>query len=318
MIHMHTDKDFVSCSKCKSRSIIYLPYAGQSLCKKHFLHYFEKRVKRTIGEYGMLEGVKHLGIAVSGGKDSLTMLYLLKQIAGPMRIRLTAILIDEGIKGYREKTIVDARKLCKNLKVPLRIYSFKKGVGVSMDEVMKKKNREVSCTYCGVFRRWLLNKAARELKCDRIAIGHNLDDVVQSFLMNLFRNDSFTLARFGPVGGLVDDEDFVVRIRPLYKIPEREIATYAILHGFRDDFFPCPYYEEAFRHRIRDFINDQEARYPGTKFKLLNSYNQIRKDLIGRFEHKRKEKIAKCSKCKEPSSGAVCKRCLLLEGLKSL
>lgn len=312
-------RDFVSCSSCKSRAIIYLPYSRQNLCKKHFLRYFEKRVKRTIREYNMLEGVRHLGVAVSGGKDSLTMLYLMKQITGPMKIQLTAILIDEGIKGYREKTIEDARKLCEKLDVPLKIYSFKKEIGIDMDKIMKKNDekREVSCTYCGVFRRWVLNKVARELKCDRIAIGHNLDDVVQSFLMNILRNEPFRLARFGPVGGMVDDEDFVPRIRPLYRIPEKEIALFAILYGFRDDFFPCPYYEEAFRHRVRDFINDLEMKYPGTKFKMLNSYDQIRNSLISSFQHKKNEKILKCTKCKEPSSGTVCKRCLLLEGLKN-
>jgi uncharacterized protein (TIGR00269 family) len=311
------DSDFVPCSSCKSRAIISLSYSGQRLCKKHFLHYFEKKVKRTIREYNMLEGVKHLGVAVSGGKDSLTMLYLLKQIAGPMKIRLTAILVDEGIKGYRKKTIEDASVLCKKLDVPLKIYSFKKEIGTDMDKIMKKKKdaREVSCTYCGVFRRWILNKAARELKCDRIAIGHNLDDVVQSFLMNMFRNEPFRLARFGPLSGIVDDEDFVVRIRPLYKIPEREIAVYAVLQGFRDDFFPCPYYEEAFRHLVRDFVNDLEARYPGTKFKLLNSYSTVREAMIEKFKHKKGEKVAKCIKCKEPSSGQICKRCLLVEGI---
>jgi len=313
---MVVDSNFVSCSICKSRAIIFLPYSRQRLCKKHFFRYFEKRVKRTIREYSMLEGVKHLGVAVSGGKDSLTMIYLLKQIAGPMKIRLTAILVDEGIKGYREKTIKDAKKLCRQLDVPLKIYSFQKEIGLGMDKIMKRKNREVSCTYCGVFRRWILNKVARELKCDKIAIGHNLDDVIQSFLMNIFRNEPFRLARFGPISGIVEDEYFVVRIRPLYKIPEREVAMYAVLQGFRSDFFPCPYYEEAFRHLVRDFINDLEAKYPGTKFKMLNSYEQIRKSLTKSFEHKKEEKIAKCIKCKEPSSGQICKRCLLLEGIK--
>jgi len=310
-----TDPDFVSCSTCKSRSIIFLPYARKNLCKKHFLHYFEKKVKRTIREYSMFEGVEHLGVAVSGGKDSLSMLYILSQIAGPMKLKLTAILVDEGIKGYRERTIKDAKKLCKTLRVPLKIYYFQKEIGFGMDKIMKKKIREVSCTYCGVFRRWILNKVARELKCDRLAIGHNLDDVVQSFLMNILRNEPFRLARFGPIGGIVDDEDFVPRIRPLYKIPEKEIALYAVLHGFREDFFPCPYYEEAFRHIIRDFINNLEMRYPGTKFKMLNSYDQIRSSLISKFQYKKNEKVAKCGRCKEPSSGEVCKRCLLLEGI---
>ena len=305
------------CSICNTKAVIYLSYGKRSLCKKHFLRYFEKRVKRTVGEFGLVNGADHLGVALSGGKDSVTTLCLLKEITSPMKKKLTAITIDEGIKGYKNKTIRNAKEICEKLKVPLHIINFKKEIGFTMDEIMKKKRkkREVSCTYCGVFRRWILNKAAKELGIDRIAVGHNLDDMIQSFLMNLYRNEPFRLARFGPKGGIIEDEGFVPRIRPLFRIPEKEVALYALLKGFKFTLGQCPYLEEGFRHVIRSQINDLESKYPGTKFKLFNSYILIREILNKSFKEKPESKISKCKSCGEPTSTDLCKKCELLSSL---
>jgi uncharacterized protein (TIGR00269 family) len=286
----------------------------KSFCTKHFIDWFERRVKRTIREYALLKGARHIGVAVSGGKDSLAALYVMTKIARPMRIKITAILIIEGIKGYREAMLPDIRRLCKQLRVPLKIYSFKKDLGIGMDQVIKKKDREVSCTYCGVFRRWIMNKAARELGIDRIVLGHNLDDVDQSFFMNLLRNEPFRLARFGAISGLVEDEAFVPRIRPFFNMPEKEVALYTVLKGFKKKFGECPYVQEAFRPLVRNFLNDLEDRYPGTKLKLFNSFLRVRETLSKEFK-KKLVPVAKCSQCREPTSGVLCKRCQLLRDL---
>jgi uncharacterized protein (TIGR00269 family) len=309
------------CSLCSSKAVIHLAYAQRSLCEKHFIFNFEKRVKRTIRNYRLLKGASHIGVAVSGGKDSLAMLYILGKVAKPLRKKVTAILIDEGIKGYRDKTIADARKLCKELGVELRVFSYKDAIGISMDEVMANKNRdEISCTYCGVFRRWALNKAAKEVGVDKLAVGHNLDDTVQSYFMNIIRNEPFKLARFTPNGGLIDDEGFVPRIRPLFNIPEKEIALYAILRGLKVTFIGCPYVTEAFRPVIREFVNDLESKYPGSKFKILNNYLDTQDALEAKFRTKLKAdgaQLNKCTSCGEPTSKQVCKRCQFLTQLSN-
>lgn len=301
--------------KCGRDAIIYVAYAAQSLCRRHFLDYFERRVKRTIREFNLLQNTKHIGVAISGGKDSLTTLYLLWSILRKTKVQLTAIFVNEGIKGYRDRLIKDAQKLCKRLNVPLRIYSFEKEVGTTMDSIIKRKEREISCTYCGVFRRWILNKAARELGMDRLAVGHNLDDVCQSFLMNVFRNEPFRLARFGPRSGIVEDDGFVPRIRPLFRTPEKEVAVYAMLKGFKREFFGCPYVEEAFRPIVRNFLNNLESRYPGTKFKIFNFYMAAKAVLEEKYKKEVITSIARCELCGEPTSAALCKRCELLRGL---
>lgn len=309
----------VNCSFCNKQAVIHLSYSNTNLCEKHLVYSVERRVKRTIREYGMLDGAKHVGVAVSGGKDSQVLLYLLNKIAKPMKIKLTAILVDEGIEGYRDKIIPEAKKLASELEVPLEIVTFKDLTEHTLDEIMsieKERREDSSCTYCGVFRRYALNLAAKRLGVDRLAIGHNLDDMVQSYLMNILRNEGL-LFRFKPMGGAIEDERFVMRIRPLFKIPEKEIAVYAVVKGFKSVFVECPYVNEGLRPLVRDFINSAESRYPGTKFKILQNYLETSSVISDKFDSSRKEKkINSCSICGEPTSGSICKACSLLEKLK--
>ncbi|MCX8202400.1 MAG: TIGR00269 family protein [Candidatus Micrarchaeota archaeon] len=308
----------VKCSLCNKSAVIHLSYANSSLCEKHLIHSVERRVKRTIREYKMLDGAKHIGVAISGGKDSQVLLYILHKIAKPMRIKVTAILVDEGIEGYRDKIIPEAKKLTSDLGVPLEIVSFKELTNYSLDEIMKmQKNQrgESSCTFCGVFRRYAINKVAKMLKVDRLAIGHNLDDMVQSYMMNILRNEDL-LFRFKPIGGAIEDERFVMRIRPLFRIPEKEIAVYAVLKGFKSVFVECPYVNEGLRPMVRDFVNSLESKYPGTKFKILQNYLEVSKKISDQFYSSEEgKKINSCSICGEPTSSSVCKTCSLLSKL---
>lgn len=303
----------VSCSKCSGRAAVYLPYGNENLCKKHFVESFEKRVRRTVREFKMIEKGDRVGVALSGGKDSVSLLYLLKDICDSMRIPLVALSVDEGIAGYREKTINVAKENCKKLGVEHRIFTFKKEVGIAVDKIAKREERMGTCSYCGVFRRWILNKAAREMGLNKLAVGHNLDDAGQTVLMNFLRNEPFRLARFGPAGGIVESEFFVDRIKPLIRIPEREVAVYSIIKGMNIRFGRCPHAHEAFRNDVRVFLNDLEEKFPGTKFRVFNSFMSIKDILGGKFDSG--EAPVRCKQCGEMSSKEVCMRCQMLNGL---
>lgn len=303
----------VSCSRCGGKAVVYLPYANENLCRKHFVHSFESRVRRTVREFRMIKKKDRIGVAVSGGKDSMSMLYVLNEICKSMRVELVALSVDEGIRGYREKTLKVARENCRKLGVEHRVLSFKKEIGVSVDEIAKRKERRTTCSYCGVFRRWILNKAAREMGLNKLAVGHNLDDTAQTILMNFLRNEPFRLARLGPVGGIIEDEFFVDRIKPLIRIPERESAVYSIIKGMGVKFMRCPYAHEAFRNRVRVFLNEMEEEFPGTKFRVLNSFMSVKNAIEEKFEVG--EKPLRCKECGELSSREVCMRCQMLKEL---
>lgn len=287
---------------------MYLSYANKFLCGNHLTRSVHKRVGNNIRKYEMIKGKKKIGVAISGGKDSLTLLYVLNELLGDNRkIEIVGITVDEGIRNYREESIKNAQKLCKELGIKHYIYSFKE-YAKEMDEVMKNSGSH-PCSYCGVFRRWVLNKACKDLGVDVLAIGHNLDDTVQTFQMNIMRNEPLRIARFKPSGGIVEDDDFIPRIRPLFNISEREIVAFALYNNI--DFYKseCPYAEKALRNPIRKFINEMERDYPGTKFRMLNSYLSM----LEYIQIPENIKLNKCKECGENSSKEICKRCVYLK-----
>ncbi|MCX8200258.1 MAG: TIGR00269 family protein [Candidatus Micrarchaeota archaeon] len=299
------------CSFCNRNAILYQPYSCKLFCGKHLSDLTEKRVGSTMRKYGMVRNRSRIGVAVSGGKDSTTMLYIMHRLLRKDRSRtLIAITVDEGLRGYRDKSIRCARALCSKLGVEHHIYRFSE-YAVKMDTLMRHPKPD-PCTYCGVFRRWVLNLAAREHGLDAIAIGHNLDDVVQTFQMNIMRNEPLRIARYTPNGGIATCDEFVPRIRPLLTVPEREVMAYALHNGIPFHNGECPYAGLALRNPVREFINSMEAKYPGTKFRMLNTYLS----LIDRLPAGAAQPIRKCKLCSEPSSSETCKRCELLSYAK--
>ncbi len=292
------------CDRCSENSIYLRRSSGQRFCREHFVEYFEKKVKKTVLKERMIERGEKTGVALSGGKDSTTVLKILTK----MGFEVCAILIDEGIGGYREKTLKDAKELCKTLEVRLHVVSFKEAFGHTLDEI-KKNAPENACTYCGVFRRMLLNKKAGQLGLDKLATGHNLDDETQAILMNYVRADLNRLIRLGMSS---DKMGMVKRIKPLKEMPEKEVALFTHLKGLDVSFDECPY-QISFRSGIRDFINRLEDENPGIKFSILRGYQKIF-PYISKHEL---QKLKRCERCGGPSSQKTCKTCKLLDTIKA-
>lgn len=297
------------CKNCKAKPVIKLK-SGDSLCKNCFINYFERKTKKTISKFQMVGSKDHVAVGLSGGKDSSAMLYILAGIARRHEdIRLTAISIDEGIKGYRSVTLKQAALLCKRLGVEHKIYSFKKEFGYSLDEMVKKID-ESPCTICGVFRRYLLNKYSRKLGVKRLATGHNLDDEAQSVLMNQFRCNVAGSARLGPVTGVVDDPRFVRRIKPFYLLEEKEVLLYSFLKGLPFSSEECPYAQDAYRSEVRDMLNELEFRHLGAKNNVISYFLDVLPLLKEKYSAV-SGRINTC-KCGEPSASNECKACELL------
>lgn len=297
----------MDCSKCSNNAVINISYMDQPLCAEHFKKFFEKRVRKTCK--GLISHNDEVGVAVSGGKDSGVMLELLSK-----KTDVEAILIDEGIEGYRDKNVRNAKKVCKKLEVPLHLFSFEEEYGFRLEELEGKDLPRGLCSYCGVLRRGLLNEKSRELGFDKLAIGHNLDDESQTGLMNFIRGEFHRIARMGKEVGVTDDKDFVPRIKPLRRCPEKEIVTYGMLIGLEAGFDECPYVKQAYRADIRDSLNDWEEKYPGTKFSILNSCDELAEMAESRVEGELNE----CSECGEPCAKEKCQKCSMLEEVREV
>lgn len=314
-------KDAPQCKKCGKAASISLRYMNADLCQSHFVKMFEDRVKRTVRQFCMLKKGDRVAVGLSGGKDSTVCLHMLHKISKSLPFELFAITIDEGIAGYRNATLDVAKRECKKLGIPLTVVSFHKEFGSTLDKLLKKKGRERSCSFCGVMRRYALNKYARKLGATKIAIGHNSDDVAQTVFMNFMRNEPERLGRFGPLAGAVEDEAFVLRIKPLFTTPERDVAAYAMMKGIEIEFSECPYAALAFRQQVRKMLNSMEEKYPGTKLRIVKAFlSQNRLMLDGaKFRIEKAGKagergnVNKCASCGEPSSGKICNLCAILE-----
>ncbi len=257
----------------------------------------------------MVEREERIAIAMSGGKDSVVLAHILKKLYGDRKdIELFAISIDEGIERYRAPTLKIAQDVCRELEIEHHIISFEKEFGVGLDEMVKRGDRN-PCTYCGVFRKYLLNRKARELSADKLATGHNLDDEAQTILLNFLQSDIERLARLIPSK---IQEGLVLRIKPLREIYEREIVTYAILHNLPVSFEECPYSHTPVRAVVRDFLYEFENKYPGRKFSVLRSFETIMPCLKER--HPQIE-LNKCEICGEPTPKKICQACELKKEL---
>lgn len=299
----------MKCWKCNKDAVIYRRFEGKAWCGKHFSEQFEKKIKRNIREQNLIEQKEKICVALSGGKDSSLTLYLLNKILGDWReIELIALAIDEGIKDYREESLVNAKNLCKKLDVKLRIESFKENFGKTLDEILKKSGEIGACTVCGVFRRWLLNRASREMEVDKLAMGHNMDDELQSIFMNYLKGDLNRLVRMGASPPVIDNKLFVPRIKPLRNIPEKEIGLYCLINGIEVQEDECPYVKEGMRFQIRNFLNSMEEKSPGIKFSALKTYDKLLPILKSRFKNDYGA-LKECKSCGELTNRKKCKTC---------
>jgi len=294
----------MKCQRCPKSAVIYQKYSNAHLCRSHFIEDVERKIKRDIRKFKMIGRGDRIVVALSGGKDSIALLYILHKIFKDRPdLEIIALTIDEGIKGYRANTLSHAIKLTNELGIAHTIRSFEDVFGTTMDDLVNIKEH-AACTLCGVLRKNILNKAARELGADKIAIGHNLDDESQTILMNYMRGDMDRLRRMLP-GSI--QPGMIPRIKPLRSIPEKEAALYGFLNDLPVSMDECPYAGDALRNEIREMINNYEVRHPGTKYSLLGGFETISQTLCPPATQ-----VFKCDKCGEPSSEKVCKTCILL------
>ena len=309
------------CTRCSNSVVIQRKYSGEELCPQCFEKNIEKTIFKTISKYKMLTTNEKIIVAVSGGKDSISLLYNLNEIQ-KKRFQsqpLTALIIDEGIVDYRENSIKNAKEFCEKLEIEHKIISFKEKIGFTLDEIINlKKNLpdyKYACNYCATIRRRLLNDGAKELRGTILAMGHNLTDIAETYLMNIlykrmhlianqyiFKKENPNISKF-----------FVKKITPLMRIPEEEIFLYANIKKF--NYYPshCSYREKdpIIRKRVLDFIQECKKSSPEIEFNLLSGFLELSTILYHQLE---KKVYQNCQSCGYPcGKGQICLFCRYLK-----
>jgi uncharacterized protein (TIGR00269 family) len=305
---------FVECDRCDRPAVVDRPYAADHLCDPHLADSVRDRFHRTIRRQLPRFRGGTVAVALSGGKDSAVALALSHAyFSRRPSVDLVALTVDEGIQGYRPKTIRAARALTRSLGVRHVVVRAERELGTTTDAAALRMVGTPPCSYCGVWRRQLLNRAARDAGADALVLGFNLDDLAQTVLMNVARGDVARLGRMAPHARRQDS--LVPRVAPLAEVPEREVYLYARAAGLPFDHGECPFAGRASRNAFREAVWLLEGALPGTRQSLLRSRDTIL-DLL-ESTGSLTGAPQRCAECGEPSTGALCRACEYRRGLSA-
>lgn len=302
------------CTKCqKEESLYYRAYSGEYLCKKCFLRSIESKAAKTISKYSMIEYGDKVAVGVSGGKDSLSLLYVLKMLFDQHPNNgneLVAVTIDEGIKGYRDESLQIVKDFCAQLNIESKVLSYQSLFGIDMDQAMVQRSSQKisSCSMCGTFRRRAIDIAAETVEADIVATAHNMDDQLQTFMINLLAGDVERIGWIYPEP-VQYTQTGMKKVKPFVEIYEYEIAFYALQRDIPFQSEECPYMNESIRTDLRGFFNRLERDHPGIKYNAYRSMTKISKVLRSSMPP---SQTKKCSRCARVSTGDICSVCRTL------
>lgn len=214
----------------------------------------ESQVRKALYDYRMLEGVEKLTVALSGGKDSLTLLFMLKAINGrgfpPLEI--SAVHVAGEFSCGAGVNVSYLRAICNALEVPFVVKET------------QQKLETLECYSCSRVRRTLLFEAAKELGSTTVAFGHHRDDHIQTLLMNLLHKAEFE----GNIPKVAMVKYGVTIIRPLFYVTEQEIRTFAAQHQFMRIMCQCPVGQNSLRKKAEMLIKELEEIFPEARQNL--------------------------------------------------
>ena len=299
----------MKCSRCKKDAVFSRKYSGESLCSKCFSESILQKAARTISKYNMIRNNDLVCVGVSGGKDSLVLLDILNKMSKTHNFQIIAVTIDEGIPGYRDEALDIVKKFCIKLEIKYKVFSYQDLFDVTLDESLELRGEKTSsCSICGIFRRRALDHAAKETKANVIATGHNLDDTLQTFLINVSSGDT---TKIGWMDHQKDGND-LRKIKPLSEIYESEIVFYAFTNELPFQTEPCPHMDEGIRTEMREFLNSLDEKHSGIKNNMYASILKISRDL--KESNTKKKHI--CPKCHNQCTGPICSVCKMRTALK--
>ena len=263
----------MQCNRCQNTAVYTRKYSKESLCSDCFSNSILRKAAKTISKYNMIKNNDLVCVGVSGGKDSLVLLDTLKKMSQSHNFKIIAVTIDEGIPGYRDEALDIVKSFCDKIDVDFKMYSYKDLFDMTLAESLELRENEKtsSCSICGTFRRRALDHAAKEIGANVIATGHNLDDTLQTFLINTLSGDTTKIGWMNPD----NDGKKLRKIKPLSEIYESEIVFYAFTNNLPFQSEPCPHMNEGIRTEIREFLNSLEDNRSGIKNNMYHSILKI-------------------------------------------
>ena len=291
-----------------------------ALCKAHFLEWIPEQTERFIKKYEMFTRYEKVLVAVSGGKDSLALWDILTQLG----YQADGLYIGLGIDGvspsgggfdYSSESHRLTQKFADDHGLKLHVVDVEKEYGqpipVLADITHRGKGRP--CSVCGLTKRHVMNRIARDLGYDVLATGHNLDDEASVLFGNTMNWLGDYLQRQAPV--LPGTPGLARKVKPLCRFYERDMTAYALLRGIDYIYEECPYAVGSTTTYYKELLNQLEAERPGAKLTFYVKFLEARKQgLFGEPGSGPTAELHPCPNCGQPTSApGLCSFCRLME-----
>lgn len=304
----------MKCKKCGEKASVNMRQHRMALCKDHFLQWIPEQTERFIKKYNMFTRDEKILVAVSGGKDSLSLWDILVQLGYHVDGLYLGLGIDGGIQ-YSEESHRLTDEFAQRHNLKLHVVDVEKEYGYSIPVLSEISNRGHGkpCSVCGLTKRHEMNRIARDLGYDVLATGHNLDDEAAVLFGNTLQWSPDYLLRQGPV--LESKEGLARKVKPLCRFYEREMTAYAIMRGIEYIYEECPFAVGATQVFYKESLNQLENVRPGTKLTFYLRFLEarqsgdlfIQRDVVQAHIHP-------CEKCGQPTSApGLCSFCRMLE-----
>jgi uncharacterized protein (TIGR00269 family) len=289
-----------------------------ALCKEHFLEWLPEQVQRFIHKYQMFTPKQRVLVAVSGGKDSLSLwdiLWRLGYQADGLYIEL-GIGGDDHSSGYSAESYRLSQQFAKQRGLHLLVEDVQQNYGETIPVMARLTNhgKEKPCSVCGLTKRHIMNRVAREGKYDVLVTGHNLDDEAAVLLGNTLNWIPGYLVRQAPVLE-ANRPGLVKKAKPLCRVYERDMAAYALLRGIDYIYEECPHAAGSNTIYYKELLNKLEADRPGAKLNFYLSFLKAKENgLFAQQADPEVENLHTCPSCGQPTSApGFCAFCRLIE-----
>jgi uncharacterized protein (TIGR00269 family) len=289
------------CSTCGTTAVMEVPRHRAAYCADHFIDHVRSQVRDGISRHKMLSYNDRILVAVSGGKDSLALWDVLLD----MGYRADGLYLGLGIGEYSDRSGDLVRAFAEERGATLHVVDLAAEYGYSIPQANGLRDRS-SCGVCGLSKRYAFNKVALEYGYDVMATGHNLDDEAAQLLGNVLRWQTPFMARQSVV--LPATEAGMARkVKPLYRLGEREMAAYCIVKGIDYVVEGCPMVGGNTVMRFKDALNELERHSPGTKAQFLFGFlDRVRPEYFSDADTDAKD-LAVCTSCGQPTTSTHAK-----------
>lgn len=306
----------MKCKKCGQKAAVNMPQHRLALCKEHYLEWVPEQTERFIRKYRMFTRQERILVAVSGGKDSLSLWDILWRLGYQADGLYIALGIDEGI-GYSAESQRLTEQFAAERGLRLHVVDVRQETGHTIPEWagLTLRGREKPCAVCGLVKRHEMNRIARDLGYDVLATGHNLDDEVAVLFGNTLNWAVGYLRRQGPV--LPEEPGLARKVKPLCRFYEREMTAYALLRGIEYIYEECPFSVGSTSIQYKEWLNQLENQRPGTKLSFYLSFLEAKENGLFSSEAGERAELHACPRCGQPTSApGLCAYCRMLEKAK--